>query len=541
MKKMIVYESLRDFQEAQSLNEGAISTVKNWLKKTGKFFVDFFNGLISPVISPVNIGIMDKGGYLSDAITYIPSSGDISMEPGLKSLTEEAIYEKRGGRDDSPHKLEESLNEGSPVPLNHPNDKIRNVNKDELFAEIRMAIKNPTGTPLIIWGAPGIGKTQIVSAVLKSRGNGRLIDVQTAKMAPDDWALPVIVRQELDAKGVKALGDPASFKIKDTGYNVKAIDLPKSWLPVYVPTGDPEEDKRLDDLANLGEGGILFLDELSRARASVQNTCLKLIDQRIIGDSVLGSKWTIISAANRFIDDMAGDQVWSTALGNRFAQINYVPTFEGWKEWASGKVDPRILDFLEFNKQYFYTLEQGEGSEEAQIFASPRTWAKASEAIANLSKDAEEEGYRVTSKLIQNAVHNLVGGDIAIAFGVFLRLSETFTKEDIKMVLTKPDKAPLPKKKGSSFDPAEASALLAIICSSTRGRDLTSKEFENFIEYIIRLDNSTQATAAFKIMFRIHDGSDGLIDMNAEMGEADGRDLYLKGYEMFAEKYGKFF
>jgi hypothetical protein len=282
----------------------------------------------------------------------------------------------------------------------------------------------------------------------------------------------------------------------------------------------------------MGEGGILFLDELSRASGSVQNTCLKLIDERIIGDAVLGSKWTIVSASNRAGDDPEGVQNFSTALGNRFSQVNYIPDFAGWKEWAQNKVDQRILDFLEFNQEYFYTLDD---DPEKSIFASPRSWEAASKNIALLMQDAADEGYKPSIQDITNVVGSDVGMDIATEFQTFLRLLESFKKEDIKEVLAHPEKARMPKKAGSGYDQSEANALLSLVCTSTRGRDITPEEFDNFVTYLIRLDNGSLATRAIKMMIDLHPY------IHDELGEVEGRDKYQKGVDRFIEKYKDIF
>ena len=161
-----------------------------------------------------------------------------------------------------------ALNEAR-IQFEHPYKNIPNVNKDELYMEIERALDNPLGKPLMIWGAPGIGKAQIVQAVLRANSKGRLIDVKASEVTP---------------------------------YDLKMV---------------------VGDAANEGEGGVIFLDELSRASASVQNICLKLADERIIGDAKIGSEWVIISAG----DDPDSVQNFSTALGNRFEQVNYVPDF----------------------------------------------------------------------------------------------------------------------------------------------------------------------------------------------------------------------
>jgi hypothetical protein len=552
MKKMIVYESLRDYKEStmslnEALGQNIMGAIKRFINKVGKFFTSLIKG----VVAPVNVGVMVKEKAInSNAISYIPSSTDIGLEPSLKSLTDKQLYDKRGGEDSGDKSISESLTEAA-VSLEHPlHGAVRDVNKEKLYNKIRIAIKNPLARPLMIWGAPGIGKTAIVNAVLKSRGNGRLIDVQTAKMAPDDWALPVIVREQLMIMGGEEavqsaeqkhqekiaaglLKKPETYKVG--GGNVRAIDVPKSWLPVYEETGDPEEDKRRNDIANLGDGGVLFLDELSRAKSSVQNTCLKLIGERIIGNAKLGDKWTVIAASNRMMDDPAGEQNFSTALGNRFQQINFVPTFKDWKEWATGKVDDRILDFIEFNQEFFYTLDIDPDTEETAPFASPRSWEAASDAIRDMQKDAEEEGYRVTTQMIIDEVQDSVGGKVATEFGTFLHFLQTFRKEDIREVLENPSKARMPKKAGSGYDQAEANALISLVCSHTRGRELTPAEWANFARYLVRLDNPSLATKGVKMMLDIHPYiHDGL-------GEIPGKDKYKEGIQLFIDKYKNIF
>jgi len=518
MKKRLVFESLQDFQiDRGELNEAIFSkiagAIKKFFQKVGKLFFFVFQGKsTTEAMAPVNAGVLVKDGALFNGIYYIPSKEDLEIFPGLSSLNPEQLITKRGG-----DKVEESFNADefllneAHIKLEHPDKNVPNVDKRELYRRIRMVLKSPEGKPLMIWGAPGIGKTAIVKAVLAANTKGRLIDIQTSKMAPDDWSLP------------------ATYKVDD---ELKARDIPKSWLPVFIKSNDAAEDKRRNDIANMGEGGILFLDELSRASGSVQNTCLKLIDERIIGDAVLGSKWSIISASNRAGDDPEGVQNFSTALGNRFSQVNYIPDFKGWKEWAQDKVDPRILDFLEFNQEYFYTLDD---DPEKSIFASPRSWEAASKNIALLMQDAKDEGYKPTIKDITNVVGSDVGMDIATEFQTFLRLLESFKKEDIKEVLTHPDKARMPKKAGSGYDQSEANALLSLVCTSTRGRTITPEEFNNFVKYLIRLDNGSLATRALKMIIDIHPY------IHEELGEVEGRDKYKEGVDKFIEKYKDIF
>jgi MoxR-like ATPase len=509
--KKLVSESIQEFRE-KKLNEAgffqkALGAIKKFIKKIGNMFVlESPEGEIQPVMLPVNLGTLVKQGGLPSYIGYVADKDDISMNPGLSTENDQKLIAKyKAMEKDHP------VNEAE-VPLKHPNKNMKNVDRASLYRMIRMALKNPHSTPLMIWGAPGIGKTQIVEEMVKAKGAGRVVDVQTSKMAPDDWSLPYV--KKLNAEGTE----------------VDAIDLPKNWLPVYIPTGDAAKDKAADEA--LGKG-VIFLDELSRANEAVQNTCLKLVNQRIIGDARIGSQWVVISASNRTVDDPDTLPQWSSALGNRFKQINYVPKYEEWKEWAVGKVDERLLDFLEFNQHLFYTLDDEKTMDSA--FASPRSWAAASDAIKELEQDAKEEGYRVTPTLVEEEVSSQVGMEVGLEVGKFFRIMERFSKADVEKVFKEPDKAALPGKAGSGYDLSEGSAFLSLVISSTKGRELTPDEMINFAKYLERLDNGSLATNAYKMMFAVHPY------MNKELGEVEGHDKYLASYDIFKNKYGELF
>ena len=204
----LVSESVKEFQENKGLTEGifsqAFGSIQKLFKKVGKFFFYMIGDKqAAGAIAPVNIGIMDKGNMINSAISYVPNSEDLALDPGLSSLTSERLLKKRGP--DDPKTFNESFHElrhaelllEAVIPLEHPDKKTAtDVDKKELFRDIRIHMKNPLTRPLMIWGAPGIGKTQIVKAVLAAKGEGKIIDVPTSKMAPDDWALPAIYKSE---------------------------------------------------------------------------------------------------------------------------------------------------------------------------------------------------------------------------------------------------------------------------------------------------------------------------------------------------------
>lgn len=539
MKKLVpesIEETLQ-LKNSQSLNEAGLkdiisrtkTAVTAALKKIGNFFVALYEGVVLLVMLPVNIGILFKNGKLPKSVRFIASENDVQTEPSLSAvrsakpildrvregyLRDAALNKKRG-------KLRLKLNENkeiisklklneSLVPLKYSGKDIKNVGANFLIKRIIMQTRNPKLTPPLIWGAPGIGKTAITNAVIKSLGPGhRLIDVQLSKMTPDDWTLPSIYK--VTAEGGKEI--------------IKAQDIPKNWLPVYIPTGDTDIDAKANDKANDGEGGIIFLDELSRASAEVQNTCLKLVHERMIGDAILGSKWAIVAATNREEDDPEGGQTTiGSALANRFQHWNFVPDVDDWIEWAKGKIDDTIITFVEFNRDHFYVFDN-----EMKVNTTPRSW----EALSAMLQSCKEYNDITWTKAdIENIVAANVNTATVEAFMAFSYLIESIPPEQIKLVFSDPANAPKPKKVGSGYDVAQANALMGVICSQSKGKTLTAKELENYVEYWLNLDNQSLAGKALWLIVETHPY------IHQEVGDIKGKEKYKKAMDMYRAKYG---
>jgi len=541
MKKLVpesIEETLQ-MKRGKILNESVVdwlNTAKNLIKgvfkKVGKFFVGFYKDKPVPAVVPANIGIMHKEGSLPKAVHFIPNQTDIDLEPSLSSLKSgQSIIDRvrKGYLEDAAKnkargKLKESLVMPNirrklieaKVPLKYATsvsaDKIRNVHSEFLVKRLLLQVRKPNLMPPLLWGAPGIGKTAITKAVVQSLGPGhRVIDVQTSKMAPDDWTLPAIIN------------------ITDTT-SKQAIDIPKSWLPVYEPVpGDPEENARRNDIANWGEGGIIFLDELSRAIEEVQNSCLKLVLERMIGDRVLGSKWAIIAATNREEDDPEGGQTKiGSALANRFQHFNFVPTVDEWIEWARGKkIDDRIITFIDFNRDHFYVFDN-----DVRVNTTPRTW----EALSDMLAACQEYGDIVWSKAdLEDMLGGTINSSTVEALAAFLTLLESFRPEEIKFIFTNLAKAPKLKSKGKSgtgFDIPQANALIGAACSQSKDMILKPGELENYVQYFINLGDASLAAKALWLIVETHPY------IHQETGDIKGKEKYKPAMDLFRKAFG---
>ena len=133
--------------------------------------------------------------------------------------------------------------------------------------------------PAFIWGASGIGKSEIIAKVADELGYN-LIDVRVSLLDP------------VDLRGVPSVENGTT-----------------KWNP---PVFLPQE----------GDGkSILFLDELPHGSPSVQNALFQLIRDRKIGEYSLPSDTIILAAGNRVSDRVGANKI-NGALANRFSHLH---------------------------------------------------------------------------------------------------------------------------------------------------------------------------------------------------------------------------
>jgi hypothetical protein len=188
-----------------------------------------------------------------------------------------------------------------------------------------------TGVPTLVFGAPGVGKSQQVH---QAAGGDPVVDVRLSMLDPVDLrGLPVV------ADGRVAWARPDFL---------------------------PEEGT-----------GILLFDELNTAPVAVQNAALQLILDRRCGPHRLGEGWYIVACGNR-ASHRAHVNPLSAALRNRFAIVDYQPTVEQWTRWAHAHgIHPHVIAFLNFSPSNLV----GAPNDEYGNFASPRGWERVSQFI----------------------------------------------------------------------------------------------------------------------------------------------------------------
>ena len=463
------------------INEGYLQRVGTKLSKWAKSFKD---SLKSGMVKLVPSG-MKKGKPM--AAFFDPANG--SIEQQLLDFFQGTPYGEA---------TVAQTNEAQ-VPLIYPQQQdVLDVKEPELKKMIKQRLKavlkagekgDMQGVkdvkPLFIFGAPGIGKTQIVAQVCDELGKelyGKSLNLQ---FIDGEFAEPVDFAGVPSVVDIEGPGEGAPFGKGVTRSNV-AVNL----LPF---------DNGTDDM-----GGILFIDELNRMPQEVIKVFMKLAQSRRIGNTYeIPPKWYIVAAGNRQEDDPREVKQLGTALRDRFSVVNFVPTVAGWKKYVtSGRlkdiVIPELVDFLEFQQDYFHNLDP---QKKMIKYPTPRAWTDASFGLKRVMDDLEEEGIKeLPEDEIIKAFQVEVGYEAAAAFLDFYRVAKDIPVRDLMLPFTDPEKAPIPDGKRPDY----AHALLSAIIRKSKEETLTSKEACNFATYLQRVNSPEWGNAALTSLLNVH-------------------------------------
>jgi MoxR-like ATPase len=505
MKPVKSFSEFRSQLHESKIEEGlgdmlarAKEAVVSALKKVGEFFSGIGSYFMNSVIN------QDKG-RIPESVTIYPNRTDLkimSNEGGASAPNVEEL-QTVGSVTESNHFPESVELDEARVELKHPGD-VRNLLSDGFAREIRNAVdatqsgkKQP---PLLIWGAPGIGKTAIINMMAKkydfSLHNNRLVVQDLATATEADFMLP--------GKSESAPG--------------RSTRMIVDWLPVYDSSKMSEEEG--NKLANGpdGKGGIIFFDEIARCKPSVQAVIMKLCDaDRRINQFILGDKWLIIAAANRQGDGGDDDRTfnWNPTLGNRFRQYNYAPTLEDWESWAGQqdvdtgeqRVIEEIIGFLNFKSDYFHKFDPDEYDTtqgKPVIYPSPRQWELASDALkVGLAASVKYKEPWNSERII-----DIVAGSVGIAaanqYSAYLDLLKKMNPKDLEYAYTDPKKCPNLAKEAQDV----CTTGLQAIASFKKGKNLTDQELMNVTEYATLLKSQKLAVMLMKSIKRVHPGID---------------------------------
>lgn len=355
---------------------------------------------------------------------------------------------------------------------------------------IKLHVKHPKLSKLMIWGAPGIGK----SAILRT-----IVDEIAAEQGKDYGLVVKTLSNET----------PDNFFLPKYTVDGRAEDVPKTWLPVYKPTGDAAEDKKLDEMCG---SGLLFVDELSRATPQVLNVILPLVNEGDLNGWKMGSGWSIVCASNRDEDELSGQTAIGNALANRFAHIYYEPTVHTWRQWADkqGFMSPLLLQWLSMpeseslagGKFYYYDPnEELDDGTTTKLMCTPRSWTDAMREIAELHHTGTLEGFNIfdiDEDVLRMFLNKHVPSNATESFLGFLRVIQSIGDFD-KAV----ESAWKNNGSGLSIAPKDlikvALPLAQLVICAHKDKLPTEDEFNSFANWLVSANNEQLASYSIDI------------------------------------------
>jgi len=225
---------------------------------------------------------------------------------------------------------------------------------------------------VMLWGAPGIGKSQAIRQLAKE------IEKKTGKktVVTD---VRLLLFNPIDLRGIPTANVDKTLAI---------------WLKPEIFQMD--EDRNIVN--------ILFIDEISAAPQSVQAAAYQITLDRVVGEHKLPNNCIVIAAGNRTTDKSVAYKM-PKALANRLLHINVEGNFKSWREWAiKNDLNDKVIGFLSFRQNY---LMKFDSSSDDLAFATPRSWEMVSNILNYVDDDIE---------MMHPLISGLVGSGIAYEF-----------------------------------------------------------------------------------------------------------------------------
>ena len=257
------------------------------------------------------------------------------------------------------------------------------------------------GCPLVLWGEPGTAKSANVESA--ARALARLCETVIASLRePADFGgLPVIV-----ADGVRLVA--------------------------------PAWAKRLA----ASKRGLLFLDEANLAALATEGAMMRVVNDGVVGEEVLGAHVSIVMACNP-PECSAGGRDMSAPFANRAGHIDWQPDADSWITGMLGNFPPveariapegweeRIPEMQAIVAAYIQKKPDAlhrlpAAGEAVRGWPSRRSWTNTARVLAC----AASLGYDVRSPLAASVVAALVGSAAAQGFITWLHTQDLVDPEE---------------------------------------------------------------------------------------------------------------
>lgn len=284
--------------------------------------------------------------------------------------------------------------------------------------------------PVLLIGAPGIGKTAIVEQIAAE------LDVALVCCSMTHYT-----RQS-------ALGRPLVREKKyiDKTYPVAEYTLGDIMQSIYAIM---ERSGRRE--------GILFLSEINCAAESLISAVRQVLQKKMIGNCQIPEGWVVVAAASPAKYNHAAKAFCVSTL-DRVRCLNVEEDYETWKAYVcQGEIHAAVISFLDLYSDNFYSV-QAAGRRSRYVTA--RGWYDLSEAILAY----EKKGFSVNNNLILQYVSD---SRTAVEFAAYYERFQKVQKDNLAKEIFEKGMSEEIRRRIEQYGEEEKTALQAIVAQQS--------------------------------------------------------------------------
>ncbi|MDO4804202.1 MAG: AAA family ATPase [Lachnospiraceae bacterium] len=239
--------------------------------------------------------------------------------------------------------------------------------------------------PILMIGAPGIGKTAIMRQIAEELGIGLVSYTITHHTRQSAIGLPFIAKREYGGEE----------------YSVTEYTMSEIVASVYDQierSGVPE--------------GILFLDEINCVSETLAPTMLQFLQYKTFGTHRVPEGFVIVTAGNppeynRSVRD------FDIVTLDRVKRLDVEADYAVWKEYARRcGVHGAIISYLDIRREHFHSVTN---DADGRHFVTARAWEDLSDSIKVYESLGQPAGGQMVSAFLQDP-------EIAKSFAVYYEL-----------------------------------------------------------------------------------------------------------------------
>ena len=246
--------------------------------------------------------------------------------------------------------------------------------------------------PVLLLGAPGIGKTQIMEQIAAECGIALVAYTITHHTRQSAIGLPFITKENYGG----------------TEHTITSYTMSEIVASMY----------RKMEKTGLSEG-ILFIDEINCVSETLAPAMLQFLQYKVFGRHRVPDGWVVVTAGNPPEYNRSARDFDMVTL-DRLKKVEIEPDYGAWRAWAKDALlHPAVPAYLDLRREDFYQVSS---TVDGESFVTPRGWVD----LSDMLRLYELNGLPAEEDLVRQYLQN---DRIARRFAVFYGLWKKYEEE----------------------------------------------------------------------------------------------------------------